>query len=246
MFLVKTRVSPVILIEIDESQRFYHRLNRRLSRIGSDPRSNLFLPESIAERHMAVLEWENGVVRIHNRSGYKFRLGETGIAPGTSAEWPDRRRLSINDRVSMVLALNPGNAASSLQGPEDAIRLDEESRPADSASSTNLSLAAILFGLLAIAASMGAENERDIIAAALEPLVIASDEPGPNRAVRREIVARLQTARRQEFRTGKMDKQTWAELRDFVKSLESESGRLPDRWFEDLRDLVLRRLASES
>ena len=42
-------------------------------------------------------------------------------------------------------------------------------------------------------------NERDVQAAKLQPLVFAIDEPGPNRDVRRVIVARLQNAQRRQL-----------------------------------------------
>ncbi len=244
MLLVKTRVSPVILIEIDASRHCFHRLRHRLTRIGSDPRSTLFLPESIAERSMAVLEWDEGVVRIHNRSGYKFRLGETVIPANASAEWPDRQVLSINDRVKMTLALNPGERSAAERSSAEPIRLEDPPAQADSASPLTLSLAALLAGLVAISLTMSSKDEHRAMASALEPLILAADEPGPHRAIRREITARIQIAQRHRLRTGKEERQTWAELRDFVKTLESESGRLPDRWFEDLRSLVLKRLAS--
>ncbi|MBI1324071.1 hypothetical protein GC170_12920 [bacterium] len=244
MLLVKTRVSPVVLIEIDGSRRSFHRLKNRMTRIGSDPRSTLFVPESISERNLAVLEWDKGAVRIHNRSGHKFRLGESAILPGTSAEWPDRLSLEINDRLKMILALDPAKAVAAGSNDVDAIRLDDDSKPADSGTTMKLFLAAMLVGLLALSTTMETKNELDAMAVALEPLIVAADEPGPNRAVRREIAARLQIVQRQRLRTGAKDPQALAELRDFLKSLESESGRLPDKWFEDLRSFVLNQLAS--
>lgn len=246
MLLVKTRKSPAILMEIDSTHRAYHRITQRLTRIGSDPRSTLHLPESIAERNLAMLEWDGVVVRIHNRSGYKFRLGETIIAPNASAEWPDRQVLTINDRLNMLLALDPARPTAGVSLAEDTIRLDDVQEPADAAPFKTWLLAGILFVLLAISVTMQPGKDGDAMAKALEPLVVAADEPGPNRAVRREIVARLQMAERQRQRTGKDDLQTWAELWDFVKTMETKSGRLPDRWFEDLRTLVQNRLASQT
>lgn len=245
MFLLKTKASPVILIEMDGSRFAFHRLRHRLTRIGSDPRSTVFLPESIAERNTAILEWDHGTVRVHNRSGYKFTLGETDIAPNASVEWPDRQILSINDRLNLVLAMDPGKNMSIGAVADESIRLDDVQQTTETTSPKTWILAAILVGLLTVAATKGSGPDHDEQAAALERLIEKASEPAPNHAVRREIVARLQIATRQRFRTGKEDRQVWAELRDFLKSLESESesGLLPDPWFEDLRSLVLHELA---
>ena len=87
MLLVKTKPSPVIVIDAGPSGRSFYRINQRLTRIGCDPRADLRFPESTMARHFATIEWKDGQILIHNRSGYHLNLGEIAVEPNSIADW---------------------------------------------------------------------------------------------------------------------------------------------------------------
>jgi hypothetical protein len=244
MFLVKTKPSPVIVIDDGSSGRSFYRINQRLTRLGSAPRSDLRFPESTMASHFATIEWKDGLILIHNRSGYHLSLGEVAVEPNSIAIWPDGVTLLMNDNLRLTLAQDPRSRAAQsnpLGGVvETQIASDQES--SELFSTKTIVLGAILIlccALLLFDSSVKAENADH---KTFEKLALQAYEPGTEGPLKQEIISQLQMADRARFRFGDKDLKVYTNLRDYIRALENKNGRLPDRWFEEIHDYLLKRI----
>lgn len=250
MFLVKTKPSPVIVIndDKDKDKPSFYRINQRLTRIGSDSRADLRFHESDMARHFATIEWKDDCILIHNRSGYCLNLGEISVEPNSIANWPDGQTLFLKDSLRLTLAQNPRNRSTAqshyLNSEETKMGSGQENSKIFTPKVLGLSTLLVLVCILVIYDSSANALSTDY--STFEKLALQSYESGPEGPLKQEIISQLQMANRERFRFGNKDLKVYTQLRDYVRALENKNGQLPDRWFDEMLDYLLKRIELET
>lgn len=244
MFLVKTKPSPVIVIDAGSSGRSFYRINQRLTRMGSDPRADLRFPESTLARHFATIEWKDGLILIHNRSGYHLNVGEVAVEPNSIAPWPDGKTLFLNDSLNLTLAQNPKNRGtlSNQYSNVDEMKIGGDHESSKSFSTKTIVLGAMLILCCVVLLFDSSAKVENTDHKTFEKLALQAYEPGMEGPLKQEIIAQLQMADRARFRFGEKDLKVFTHLRDYIRALENKNGRLPDQWFEDMHNYLLNRI----
>ncbi len=92
-----------VIVQSGISAGTSHWIERPVVRIGSDPRSDVFLPTADVPGHALTLEFRDGRYRVYNRCETNLFVGTQIVAPGQALEWPDTDILKLNHEIELIL-----------------------------------------------------------------------------------------------------------------------------------------------
>lgn len=246
--IVKTKTSPVIVINPDSDDRSFYRVTKNVIRIGSDPRSDIKFAESLVSRHAVTIEQRDDELIIHNKAGYQLLLGEEPIPPEYHITWHDQGRLRLNDKLELLLLKNPQRKNKSIESDShDQLQPDQESDDnAESKSRLRVIVLSSLIAILAIPALLmdgpsGNPKARQQ-AEQLEKLLTSANNAVINDPLKPRIAEQLQRASRREFRDNIKSAESLTQMRNLIDSLRDKDKKLPDPWYDDARSYILEKL----
>lgn len=247
--LIKTKTSPVIVINPESDDRSFYRLTKNVIRIGSDPRSDIKFAESLISRHAVTIEQREDEILIHNKAGYQLLLDEEPIPANHHISWHDHGRLILNDNLELVLLKNPKQKSRTINPDEHAHAETEgaSDEKAESKSRFRMILLASLIILFAIPALMmdgpaGSLKDRQE-AEKLEKLLITANKSLIEDPLKPRIAEQLQRASRREFRDKAKPAETLIQMRNLINSLRSKEQNLPDPWYDEAMSYILGKLS---
>lgn len=246
--LIKTKTSPVIVINPESDDRSFYRLTKNVIRIGSDPRSDIKFTESLISRHAVTIEQREDEILIHNKAGYQLLLDEEPIPANHHITWHDHGRLILNDNLEMILLKNPQKRSRSIESHRDGYSEVDPTIGDKSESKSHFRIAVFssLIVLFAIPTLMmdgpnGRLKDRQE-AEKLEKLLIAANNGGIKDPLKPRIAQQLQLASRREFRENANSDETLIQMRNLINSLKSKEHKLPDLWYEEAMFYILEKL----
>jgi hypothetical protein len=83
-----------------------HWIERPVIRVGSDPDSDLCLPDPAIPSHAATIEFRNKQYVVHNRSEQTFLLGGRSIEKQSKSTWENEEKLEFPGVVVLELFLD--------------------------------------------------------------------------------------------------------------------------------------------
>jgi hypothetical protein len=80
-----------------------HRIEGRVARIGSDPKSDVCLPTADVPGHALTLEFRGDGCLVYNRCQQNIYIGAQVVEPDDAVEWPETDILQLGPNIELLL-----------------------------------------------------------------------------------------------------------------------------------------------